>query len=355
MISNFSKLSPALRKMTPLATRSMAVHQPSLNDEPKRVLVSGAAGQIAYSIVFRIASGEFLGKNQRVILHLLDLPFQEQVLKGVMAELHDCAFPLLDNVVITSDLSVAFKDVDYNFLVGAKPRGPGMERADLLKDNGAIFVDTGKAINDNAKRDVKSIVVGNPANTNAMICQHYAPDIPAENFTAMTRLDHNRALTQLALKTNSKVTDIKQMAIWGNHSPTMYPDIRNTIINGTPAPDLVDAAWTADEFTPRVQKRGAEIIELRKLSSAASAGNASIDHMRDWVYGSEEWQSIAFKTDGKLYGVPAGLMFSFPCICKDGKYAPITGINLDDEISQARMKKTTDELLGERQAVEHLL
>jgi len=355
MISNFTKLSPALRKMTSLATRSMAVHQPSLNDEPKRVLISGAAGQIAYSIVFRIASGEFLGKNQRVILHLLDLPFQEQVLKGVMAELHDCAFPLLDNVVITSDLSVAFKDVDYNFLVGAKPRGPGMERADLLKDNGKIFVDTGKAINDNAKRDVKSIVVGNPANTNAMICQHYAPDIPAENFTAMTRLDHNRALTQLALKTNSKVTDIKQMAIWGNHSPTMYPDIRNTVINGTPAQDLVDAAWTADEFTPRVQKRGAEIIELRKLSSAASAGNASIDHMRDWVYGSEDWQSIAFKTDGKLYGVPAGLMFSFPCICKDGAYAPITGINLDDEISMARMKKTTDELLGESQAVEHLL
>merc|ERR1719183_578320 len=268
----------------------------SNGEPPKRVLVSGAAGQIAYSIVYRIASGEFLGKDQRVILHLLDLPFQEQVLKGVQAELHDCAFPLLDNVICTSDLNVAFKDVDYNFLVGAKPRGPGMERADLLKDNG-------------------------------MICQHYAPDIPAENFTAMTRLDHNRALTQLALKTNSKVTDIKQMAIWGNHSPTMYPDIRNTVVNGSPATDLVDAKWTNDEFTPRVQKRGAEIIELRKLSSAASAGNAAIDHMRDWVYGSDDWQSVAFKTDGKLYGVPEGLMFSFPCIYKDGKYAPVTGLS----------------------------
>ena len=207
----------------------------------------------------------------------------------MQAELHDCAFPLLDEVVITSDLDTAFRDVNYNFLVGAKPRGPGMERADLLKDNGAIFVDVGKAINNNASRDCKSIIVGNPANTNALICQHYAPDLPASAFTAMTRLDHNRALTQLALKTGSKVTDIQKMAIWGNHSPTMYPDIRNTKVGDQDAPSLVDSTWLKDEFTPRVQKRGAEIIELRKLSSAASAGNASIDHMRDWVYGSDDW------------------------------------------------------------------
>lgn len=261
----------------------------------------------------------------------------------------------MDDVVITSDLSVAFKDVSYNFLVGAKPRGPGMERADLLKDNGKIFVDVGKAINDNCTRDAKTIVVGNPANTNALICQHYAPDLPAESFTAMTRLDHNRALTQLALKTGSKVTDIKKMAIWGNHSPTMYPDIRNTTVKGKTATDLVDAKWIADEFTPRVQKRGAEIIELRKLSSAASAGNAAIDHMRDWVLGSDEWQSIAFKSDGKLYNIPEGLMFSFPCTTRDGKYQPVTGLSLDDEVSQARIKKTTDELLDERKAVSHLL
>lgn len=351
-------LSKALfnaRLTVPTATRAMSSFNPSLEDAPKRVLVSGAAGQIAYSIVYRIASGEFLGKNQRVILHLLDLPFQEQVLKGVQAELHDCAFPLLDDVVITSDLKTAFKDVNFNFLVGAKPRGPGMERGDLLKDNGAIFVSTGKAINDNCARDVKTIVVGNPANTNALICQSYAPDIPAENFTAMTRLDHNRAATQLALKTGSAVTDIKKMAIWGNHSPTMYPDIRNCTVKGKAAPELVDAKWISDEFTPRVQKRGAEIIELRKLSSAASAGNASIDHMRDWVFGSEEWQSIAYKTDGKLYDIPEGIMFSFPCTTKDGKYTPVTGLNLDDEVSQARIKKTTDELLSERAAVEHLL
>jgi len=230
-----------------------------------------------------------------------------------------------------------------------------MERADLLKDNGKIFVDVGKAINDNCSRDAKTIVVGNPANTNALICQSYAPDIPVENFTAMTRLDHNRALTQLALKTGNPTTSINKMAIWGNHSPTMYPDIRNTTVAGKDAESLVEASWIADEFTPRVQKRGAEIIELRKLSSAASAGNASIDHMRDWVKGSDEWQSIAFKSDGKLYDIPEGLMFSFPCTTTAGKYHPVMGLNLDDEISQMRIKKTTDELLSERDAVAHLL
>lgn len=207
----------------------------------------------------------------------------EQSLEGVKAEIHDCAFPLVDDVVTTSSLATAFKDIDYAFLVGAKPRGKGMERADLLKDNGKIFIDVGKAMNDHSKRDVKTIVVGNPANTNCLIASHYAKDIPRGNFTAMTRLDHNRALTQLALKTGTKVTDIKQLAVWGNHSPTMYPDIRNTLIKGKKATDLVDTKWTTEEFTPRVQQRGAEIIKLRNLSSAASAANAAIDHMRDWV------------------------------------------------------------------------
>ena len=296
-----------------------------------------------------------MGPNQRVILHLLDLPHAEQALKGVQAELHDCAFPLLDDVVITTSQAVAFKDADYCFLIGAKPRLKGMERSDLLKDNGQIFVETGKAINDHAKRDVKTIVVGNPANTNCMIAQHYAKDNPKENFTAMTRLDHNRALTQLALKTGSSVTDIKNVAVWGNHSPTMYPDLRNATVKGKKALDLVDQAWLKDEFTPRVQLRGAEILNLRGNSSAASAGSAAIDHMRDWVLGSNEWQSISFLSDGKTYGIPAGLVFSIPCTTKNGKYEIVQGLNLDDEISQQRIKKTVDELLGERQAVEHLL
>jgi malate dehydrogenase len=230
-----------------------------------------------------------------------------------------------------------------------------MERGDLLKDNGKIFVDTGKALNDNAKRTAKTIVVGNPANTNCLITQHYAKDIPKENFTAMTRLDHNRALTQLALKTNTKVTDIKKVVVWGNHSPTMYPDIRNTTVAGKKATDLVDRNWINAEFTPRVQQRGAEIISLRKLSSAASAGSAAIDHMRDWVLGSNEWQSISYLSDGKSYGIPEGLIFSFPVTTANGKYKLVEGLNLDDEDSKARIKKTVDELLGERQAVEHLL
>ena len=286
---------------------------------------------------------------------MLDLPNMEDAMKGVQAELHDCAFPLLDQVVTTSNLSTAFKDVDYAFLVGAKPRGPGMERGDLLKDNGKIFIATGKAMNDNAKRDCKTIVVGNPANTNCLICAAHAPGIPKENFTAMTRLDHARAVAQLALKTGARVTDIKKVAIWGNHSPTMYPDIRYTTVKGKKAMDLVDKKWVNDEFTPRVQQRGAEIIKLRKLSSAASAGNASIDHMRDWVLGSNEWQSIAFPQNGKHYGVPEGIVFSLPCTTHNGKYKVVEGLKLDDEESQKRIKKTTDELLGERKAIENLL
>jgi malate dehydrogenase len=290
-----------------------------------------------------------------VILHLLDLPQAQNALKGVQAELHDCAFPLLDDVVITDSQAVAFKDIDYAFMIGAKPRGPGMERSDLLKDNGKIFVATGKAMNDHAKRDCKTIVVGNPANTNALILAHNCPGIPRENFTAMTRLDQNRALTQLAQKTGSLVTDIKQLAIWGNHSPTMYPDIRNALVAGKKASDLVDGAWVNSEFTPRVQQRGGEIIKLRGQSSAASAGNAAIDHMRDWVLGSQEWQSIGFYSDGKTYGVPEGLMFSMPCTTANGKYSVVKGLNLNDADSVAKIQKTTEELLGERQMVEALL
>lgn len=286
---------------------------------------------------------------------MFDLPMMEDALKGVQSELHDCAFPLLDEVVYTTDASKAFKDADYCFLIGAKPRSKGMERADLLKDNGKIFIDTGKAINDHAKRTVKTIVVGNPANTNCLIASHYAKDLPKENFTAMTRLDHNRALTQLALKTGSRVTDIKQVCVWGNHSPTMYPDLRNATVSGKKASTLVDRKWINDEFTPRVQQRGAEIINLRKLSSAASAASAAVDHMRDWVIGSNEWQSISFYSDGKTYGIPEGLIFSFPVTTKGGKYEVVKGLNLDDEDSKMRIKKTVDELLSERQAVEHLL
>lgn len=291
LTKSFKAFKPAsLRNFSvPLSSRSFFFggSEEGISDEPaKRVAVTGAAGNIAYSILYRIASGEFLGKKQRVILHLIDLPFAEKALTGVQAELHDCAFPLLEEVVCATDPTAGFKDVDYAFMVGAKPRGPGMERADLLKDNGQIFVGVGKAMDDVAKRDCKTIVVGNPANTNCLILQNYAKGIPKENFTAMTRLDHNRALTQLALKTGSRVTDIEKLCIWGNHSPTMYPDVRNCMIGGKNALDLIEDDWKINEFTPRVQKRGAEIIDLRGASSAASAGSAAIDHMRDWVAGS---------------------------------------------------------------------
>jgi malate dehydrogenase len=289
-------LSRSLRNAMKLQSGVRAMSTAS--SDPKRVLVTGAAGNISYSILFRIASGEFLGKDQRIILHMLDLPMMQDALTGVKAELHDCAFPLLEDIVTTSDLSVAMKDIDHAFMVGAKPRGPGMERSDLLSQNGEIFVDVGKAMGDHAKRDCKTVVVGNPANTNCLILQHYAKGIHSDQFTAMTRLDQNRAMTQLALQTGTKVEDVKKLAVWGNHSPTMYPDIRNATCAGKSAPGLVSADWVKDEFTPRVQKRGAEIIQLRKLSSAASAGNASIDHLRDWEFGSQEWQSIGIKTDG---------------------------------------------------------
>lgn len=323
--------------------------------EAKRVVVTGGAGQISYSLLFRIASGQFLGADQPIILHVLDLPFMSEVLKGVEMELNDCAFDTLQDIVATTDQSVAFKDVDYAFMVGAKPRGPGMERGDLLKDNGAIFVDTGKAMNDHASRDCKTIVVGNPANTNCLILSHHAPDIDSNNFTAMTRLDHNRALTQLAQKTNSTVDDIHNMVIWGNHSPTMYPDIRNTTVGGKAATDLVDHAWIDTEFIPRVQQRGAEVINARGLSSAASAGNAALDHMRDWALGTNETVSMGVPSAGNTYGVPDDLVFSFPCKIVNGQHKVIDGVNMDDEYTQAKIKTTTDELLKERDFVSHLL
>jgi len=352
-----------LKFIAPMTTRRMfwggsSAPEEGISNEPaKRVAVTGAAGNISYATLFRIASGEFLGKRQRIILHLVDLPFAEKALQGVMAELHDCAFPLLQEVVCATDPVTGFTDVDYAFMIGAKPRGPGMERADLLKDNGQIFVGTGKAMADHAKRDCKTIVVGNPANTNCLILQHYAKGIPAENFTAMTRLDHNRALTQLALRTNSSVNDINKLCIWGNHSPTMYPDVRNCTIGDKTALDMIDEAWKINEFTPRVQKRGAEIIDLRGASSAASAGSASIDHMRDWVAGSDAWQSAGLLTtpENNPYGLPEGLIFSQPVTSKDGKFSIIEGLNMDDELTQASIKKTADELLAERAAVEHLL
>jgi malate dehydrogenase len=327
----------------------------AFSSEVKNVTVTGGAGQIAYSLLFRIASGQFLGPNQRVRLQILDLPFMQDNLRGVQMELHDCAFPTLEEVVITDNYSTAFKDTDYCFLVGSKPRGPGMERGDLLKDNGKIFVGVGQAMNDNASRDCKTIVVGNPANTNALICAHYAKDMDKKNFTAMTRLDHNRAVAQLALKTNTNASDIEKVAIWGNHSPTMFPDIKSTKINGKNARDLVDRKWEADNFIPTVQKRGAAIIEARKLSSAASAASAALDHMRDWVDGTNEWVSMAVTSDGNPYGIEEGLMFSFPCTVKGGKWDIVKGLDISDEFSQEKIKKTTEELISERNFVEDLL
>lgn len=340
--------------LTKVTRRSKSATR-SFSSSVKKITVTGGAGQIAYSLLFRIASGAFLGPNQRVKLQILDLPFMQDNLKGVQMELHDCAFPTLDEVVITDSYETAFKDTDYCFLVGSKPRGPGMERGDLLKDNGKIFVGVGQAINDHASRNVKTIVVGNPANTNCLICAHYAPDIPKKNFTAMTRLDHNRAAAQLALKTNKAVTDIHKLAVWGNHSPTMFPDIKNTTIGGKAARDLVDKAWEESDFIPTVQQRGAAIIKARKLSSAASAASAAIDHMRDWVKGSDNWVSMSVPSEGNKYGVPDGLIFSFPCTTKGGEWKIVDGLDVSDAFSQEKIKKTTDELLGERKFVEELL
>jgi len=343
----------ALPSFSPVKFNAFATSKSSHKD-PVRVTVTGAAGNIGYATVFRIANGDLLGKDQPVIIQLFDVPAARNALDGVAMELYDCAFPLLHSVVCSDQYSGGFKDTDYALLIGAKPRGPGMERGDLLKDNGKIFIDTGRAINDHSSRNVKVLVVGNPANTNCLIASHYAKNIPKENFTAMTRLDHNRALYQLAAKTNSHVDQIEKLAIWGNHSPTMYPDINHATVNGKAAPSLVDQAWVDNEFIPTVQQRGAAIIKARKLSSAASAGSSAIDHIRDWVLGTKgKWTSMAVPSDGS-YGIAPGLIFSYPVTTENGKYKIVQGLKVNAE-SQRRLDITRDELLSERKAVEEML
>ena len=322
---------------------------------PVRVAVTGAAGQISYSLLFRIASGEMLGKDQPVILQLLEITPAMGALKGVAMELDDCAFPLLSGIVCTDDASVAFKDAEYALLVGAKPRGPGMERKDLLEANAAIFSIQGKAINDHASRDIKVLVVGNPANTNALIAQRNAPDIDPRQFTAMMRLDHNRALTQLSPKLDVQLKDVSKMTIWGNHSSTQYPDLFHAQVRGEVAVEKVDQTWYEAHFIPTVQQRGAEIISARGASSAASAANAAICHMRDWVLGTPDgdWTSMGVYSDGS-YGIEEGLIYSFPCECRDGKWSIVQGLDIDS-FSRNRMQLTEQELKDERDAVKSLL
>ena len=322
---------------------------------PVRVAVTGAAGQIGYSLLFRIASGQMLGEDQPVILQLLDITPAMDALKGVAMELEDCAFPLLSDIVRTDDPSEAFGDISYALLVGARPRSKGMERKDLLEANGGIFKPQGKALSDNAASDVKILVVGNPANTNALIAMNNAPNIPNERFTAMTRLDHNRAIAQVAAKTGSTVSDITKMTIWGNHSATQYPDLFHAEVKGQNAAALVnDQAWLENDFIPTVQQRGAAIIEARGLSSAASAANAAIDHMRTWALGSAKgvWVSMAIPSDGS-YGVAEGIISSFPVTCANGKYEIVQGLDIDD-FSRGRIDASVAELVEERDGVKEL-
>ena len=322
---------------------------------PVRVAVTGAAGQISYSLLFRIASGDMLGKDQPVILQLLEITPAMEALKGVIMELEDGAFPLVAGIVGTDDANVAFKDANYALLVGARPRGPGMERKDLLEANAAIFSAQGKAINDNASKDIKVLVVGNPANTNALIAQRNAPDINPRQFTAMTRLDHNRGMAQLATKLGKTVNDIKKMTIWGNHSSTQYPDLHHCEVDGKVAIDQVEQDWYEGTYIPEVQQRGAAIIKARGASSAASAANAAVDHMRSWALGTAEgdWVSMGIYSDGS-YGIQEGLIYSFPCTCKDGDWSIVQGLEVND-FSRAKMEATEQELAEERDAVSHLL
>ena len=321
---------------------------------PVRVAVTGANGNIGYATLFRIARGDLLGPKQPIILHLIDLPAFQSGLKGVSMELNDCAFPLLKGVVNCDNFTTGFKDADYAMLIGAKPRGPGMERADLLKDNGKIFIETGKALNENANRNVKVLVVGNPANTNCLIAQHYAPDLPRENFTAMTRLDHNRGLYQLAKKFNVELDEVKNFCIWGNHSPTMFPDTTHVKINKEEIYAKLEQEWLNKDFIPKVQQRGTAVINARKLSSAASAGNAAINHMHDWVIGTKKnWTSMGVYSNGE-YGVQKGLIFSYPVTTENGKWAIVEGLELKPEALE-RIKITEQELIKEREVVADLL
>ena len=324
-------------------------------NEPAKVAVTGAAGQIGYSLLFRIASGEMLGQEQPVILQLLEITPALGTLGGVVMELDDCAFPLLHSVTISDDATVAFKDADYALLVGSRPRGPGMERADLLEANGAIFTKQGRALNDVASRDVKVLVVGNPANTNALIAMHNAPDLKPEQFSAMTRLDHNRAVAQLAQKTESAVKDVQKVIIWGNHSLTQVPDTSHATVAGKPASELVDETWVKNDFMPTVQKRGAAIIAARGSSSAASAASAAVDHMRSWTEGTPEgtWTSMAIPSTG-AYGVSREVIYSFPVEIQGGNVKVVDGLE-NTAFIQEKMKASEQELLEERAAVKHLL
>ncbi|AIA76785.1 MAG: malate dehydrogenase [Vreelandella alkaliphila] len=321
--------------------------------DPVRIAITGGAGQISYSLIFRIAAGDMLGPDQPVILQLLEIPQAMDALNGVVMEVNDCAFPLVQDIVATDDPNVAFKDADFALLVGARPRGPGMERKDLLEANAAIFSVQGKALNDHASRDVRVLVVGNPANTNALIASCNAPDLDAGQFTAMTRLDHNRALTQLAQKTGKHVTDVDSMIIWGNHSATQYPDLAQCKVDGKAAFDLVERDWYENDFIPTVQQRGAAIIKARGASSAASAASSAIDHMRDWALGCDGIVSMAIPSDGS-YGIEEGIIYSYPVRCQGGKYEIVQGFELD-AFSKEKMQATEKELREERAAVEHLL
>jgi malate dehydrogenase len=325
---------------------------------PMRVAVTGAAGQIGYSLLFRIASGEMLGKDQPVILQLLEIPDEkvQKALKGVIMELDDCAFPLLQEVIPAADPLTAFRDVDVALLVGARPRGPGMERKDLLEANGKIFAPQGKALSEVASRDVKVLVVGNPANTNCLITMKNAPRLTPANFSGMMRLDHNRAVAQVAQKVRKPLATVRKMTVWGNHSATQYPDLYNAEVDGQKASQIInDQAWIENYFIPTVQKRGAAIIDARGLSSAASAANAAIEHVRDWTYGTREgdWVSMGIASEGS-YGIPEGVIYGYPCISRNGRYEIVKGLEVSD-FSRARIQATLKELHEERDSIKHLL